>query len=582
MLVENHEREENIIEIIEYLSEHGVDLNAKNGTDGLTALHKACLNQEENVVEILVNSGADVNSKTNDNSSPLYLATAQKDYTIVVELLSKGADRNTKNGKNDWTALHLACEKGSIDIIDALLDSGANINEKTKLNSSPLFIAVINKKPDVVTLLISRNANIELENGVNKYTALHKAAEMGLLGIVSILVESGANTNAKTKGGNTPLDIARKENKLAVVAYLESINGKNEPQEKWKGFSKSDIDKFDGLFDLSGSPPPANNIAVCPVCLKYVERSEACMYMNHNCSTLGGYYHRELYAKYKNSDGLIGWCTICGRICIGHNHYELGLAKDPKPNVITAPHDPFAKDCRGSNGGGGLPEKFARFRRMREYALELQSYVGEINESDALKELIEETWNAPLIRSRKIPKIMTERKWNISSNVFPSNATPAPLNVPDANTNDPTKFKTPVVYNPGEPGYEQNSISYNDTKPVIVFTHVSKTGEFHTHSPVSKDSIIDYIHTSFSKVGHCFEDESECGGLLWPREVELALEDPKIASLVTDSDRNIAKGYRERFFEKGWYKAKPAAAGGRRRTHRCRRSLRRRLTRKQK
>ncbi len=588
LLIENCEREENSIEIIQYLSAHGADLNTKNGPDGLTALHMACLNQADYEVETLVDNGAEVNIMTNKNNnpllsnlSPLYLAVKTEDPDIVGFLLSRGADVDAKNEKDDWTALHMACAKGNIDIIDILLGSGADIHAQTKTDNSALFISVINKKPDVVLHLLSKGANIESQNGKHNYTALHKAASMGVLGIVKILVEAGANTHAKTKGDHTPLDLARIENKTKVVTYLESIVAKNTSQEKWKGFSKSDIDKFDGLFDLSGSPPPANNIAVCPVCLKYVERSEACMYMHHNCAALGGYYHPDLYKKYKDTEDNIGWCTICGRICIGHNHYELGLAKDPKPNVVSAPHDPFAKDCRGSNGGGGLPEKFARFRRMREYAFELQSYVGEINESDALKELIEETWNAPLIRSRKIPKIMTEHKWNISSNVFPSNIKPTPLNVTvEKNTNDPTKFKTPVVYNPGEPGHEQNSISYNDTKPVIVFMHVSKTGEFHTHSPVSKDSIIDYIHTSFNKVGHCFEDESDCGGLLWPREVELALEDPKIAPSVTDKDREIVKEYRNRFFEKGWHKAKPAA-GGRRRTHR-RSHSHRRLSRKQK
>ena len=108
------------------------------------------------------------------------------------------------------------------------------------------------------------------------------------------------------------------------------------------------------------------------------------MYMNHKCTEMP-YYHAELYNKYKNSEGKISWCTICGRICVGHYHYPIVSvdASKPQPLIFGQPN-PFENDCRLTNGGGGLPEKIARIRQLRETARELQADIDKLDHEEAM------------------------------------------------------------------------------------------------------------------------------------------------------------------------------------------------------
>ncbi len=538
--------------VVEYLLTKGVSINEKYGSNGFTALYASCSIGSLNIAKVLVDAGANVNLKITEGFSPLYVAVLQKHQPVVEYLLTKGASVNEYNGSNGLTALYEACINGSLDIAKVLVDAGADINKRNKQGRTPLIGAVSGKKVRVVEYLLTKGVNI---NGQGTFgeSALFIACEDGRLDLVKQLVEAGANINLKTYDGKTPLDAARRPGRYDVVAYLESLMQPQVEKPKWKGFTRSDVSKFDTIFGDN-----AINIAVCPVCLKYVERSDACMYMSHNCAALGGFYHSDLYNKYKNATGQIGWCTICGRVCVGHNHFELGLAKDAKPDAIIAAHDPFSKDCRDANGGGGLPEKFSRFRRMREFALELQDFVGSMTEEEALKALIEETWNAPLNRSLRIPKIMSERKWNISTNVFPANS--APINVHKANVNDPTKYKAPLVLIPGDADYKGNDYADDYESPVIVFTHKSASGDDHSHPQISKEMLLDMLDAAGEKQGKCFDDT--CGGLLWPQEIQQAFDDPKMAPTVTDTDRERLRNYKERF--NGWH----ASVGGKRKTMR--------------
>jgi hypothetical protein len=77
------------------------------------------------------------------------------------------------------------------------------------------------------------------------------------------------------------------------------------------------------------------------------------------------------------------------------------------------------EECKGF-GGGGYKEKLMRFRRMREYAAELQDQIDKKTFIEAADELIEETWNAPFMRTGQLNKMMHEKKFNIPNNAFPN------------------------------------------------------------------------------------------------------------------------------------------------------------------
>ena len=285
------------------------------------------------------------------------------------------------------------------------------------------------------------------------------------------------------------------------------------PDTPWEGFSKGDMEKFDSIFSEE-----ANNYSCCPVCMRYVQRVDGCMYMSHNChvepgaNTVDEYW----YNMYKNPEGLIYWCTICGRICLGHRHYTLGASSRKLDLVPIRPGaDPFAKDCMGE-GGGGIKEKLARFSALRTLAHELQKEVGKIPRKQALEELVQEMWSAPISKLA-----MRYAKNNLVAKKFrlPSNAFPAPVvsnNAPNIVRNARNAGLLPTV----GPGY--NNISTTDDPAVIQFHHKKRDGELNNHesSKINTESFQDYIQSNLNdgKAGPCWH--KDCTAIIHPDEIK--------------------------------------------------------------
>ena len=489
-----------------------------------------------------VNSGADVNKKDPDNESPLFIAVKKNRKEIVEYLLSKGAMVDDINGNYGTTALYRSCFDGTLDITKVLVDAGANINFKRMDGYySPFFIAVMNNHKHIVEYLISKGVNIDEKNGQNDDSALHKACYIGSLEMTKILVKAGADINILDKIGQKPIDLAIQKNHQAIVKYLESLQP---PSPPWTGFTQSDISKFDTIFETEAPPgqvPPAVNYACCPVCLKFVERSEACMYMSHKCTD---YYHKELHKKYANDEGKIYWCTICGRICFGHRHFKKGSWDTDKPELLPA-GAPFEDDCKKTNGGGGVEEKLARFRALRNTAYDLQAGIesGEkLTVKQAMDEMVQQCWNAtPGVVTKRI---MTKKAWNRPTTNFPPNvplstaATAPAFTYPE---NDPSAYEAPRILKPDNSNFGPNAFTYDDSEPVIQFKHKKADRSMYAHPFINKETLLMFIDSS-GPDWPCFD--TACGGHLWPAEVIQALENPALAA--TAEEKAKAQAYKER------------------------------------
>lgn len=94
------------------------NINNKNDV-GETALHLAVKNNDFRLVEILINSGADVNAITNYKATPLhYAASFAKNNTINL-LAAKGSNINAVDN-NDKKPLDWAIEAKKDDNIELL------------------------------------------------------------------------------------------------------------------------------------------------------------------------------------------------------------------------------------------------------------------------------------------------------------------------------------------------------------------------------------------------------------------------------------------------------------------------------
>jgi hypothetical protein len=79
--------------------------------DGQSALHKALEAQDPEMVELLLEHGADPNQPNKDITSCCHQAAHQGAAKLLQQLLAKGADANVVN-EDGWAPLHLAARAG--------------------------------------------------------------------------------------------------------------------------------------------------------------------------------------------------------------------------------------------------------------------------------------------------------------------------------------------------------------------------------------------------------------------------------------------------------------------------------------
>jgi len=108
-------------ETAEFLIKQGANPNAKND-DGITPLH---LGAYPEMVQLLFRLGADLNVRSNDGSTPLIIQAAEAEgYDVMEALLELGADVNAKDLKGR-SALDFARRWDEEDKVELLKEYGA-------------------------------------------------------------------------------------------------------------------------------------------------------------------------------------------------------------------------------------------------------------------------------------------------------------------------------------------------------------------------------------------------------------------------------------------------------------------------
>ncbi|WP_310732692.1 ankyrin repeat domain-containing protein [Wolbachia pipientis] len=126
-----------------------------SNNNGYTPLHIAAQKRLDNIVQLLLKHGANVDATTKEGYTPLHVA-AQKAHNkrVVQLLLDGGAGVNVKDNK-DYTPLHDAAQSGSKDVVQLLLGHGADINAQDENYVTPLLLALEYSYAEVFDLLIA-------------------------------------------------------------------------------------------------------------------------------------------------------------------------------------------------------------------------------------------------------------------------------------------------------------------------------------------------------------------------------------------------------------------------------------------
>jgi ankyrin repeat protein len=131
----------------------------------------------------------------------------------------KDIDTQDQNG---WTALMKASFHGQKEIVLFLLEKGASVHVRTTSQHTALMAAANRGQSDIMEILLDRGAKLEERNTFQGWTSLFFAASWSqTTRAVRILLERGANPEARDDHGQTPAQIAKEKGHLEVAGCLD-------------------------------------------------------------------------------------------------------------------------------------------------------------------------------------------------------------------------------------------------------------------------------------------------------------------------------------------------------------------------
>ncbi|KAK2792588.1 hypothetical protein FQN52_003093 [Onygenales sp. PD_12] len=227
---------------IELLLENGAqpDVNYKD-VDGMTALSHATEHGLEQVITLLLQNGADVNSCDNDGRTPLSKAAETLDTDIedaiglVNLLLANGATLDTRdnNGRNplSWAAIgggyweDKIGEYGSYEMVRLFLDQGLDIESRDDNGRTSLSWAVQaqSNRDSIVKLLLERGADPDSRDNSGRSPLSWALTTGDNEKVVDILLERGADPDSRDNSGRSPLSwaLTTRGNEKVVNILLE-------------------------------------------------------------------------------------------------------------------------------------------------------------------------------------------------------------------------------------------------------------------------------------------------------------------------------------------------------------------------
>ncbi|KAL4727025.1 hypothetical protein ACLX1H_005925 [Fusarium chlamydosporum] len=225
----------------------GAEVNAKSELDrGNRAVHHAAKTGQLEMVMLLINKGSKLDCKNLFSQTPLSLAAEHGFLAVVQYLLQKGADPGTRDEYPWDTPLYFTLENGHTLIADELIENGANLapflhshspgftlhdsvlrrlSERPNLfkfrddeEYTPLMCAA-ERGDERVLEYLPASAELDSRNDCGE-TALMIAARRGLKNMVQQLMDKGADIESRNESGETALAIVARRGHEDVVQQL--------------------------------------------------------------------------------------------------------------------------------------------------------------------------------------------------------------------------------------------------------------------------------------------------------------------------------------------------------------------------
>lgn len=167
----------------------------------------------------LLRRGFDVNSASETGQTPLFLALRGDAHEAVAALLAAPDLKVDQANEAQETALMMAALRGHLQWCQRLVDRGAAVNRD---GWAPLHYAATGPTPTAVSFLLSRGAQVNALSP-NGTTPLMMAARYGNEASVDVLLAAKADPTARNQKDLTAADFARDGGRQALASRLAAL-----------------------------------------------------------------------------------------------------------------------------------------------------------------------------------------------------------------------------------------------------------------------------------------------------------------------------------------------------------------------
>jgi ankyrin repeat protein len=206
------------LDSVKVLLDGGAIVDAKDPTFQQTALMVAVREGHAEVVRLLIDRGANVNAKTRTGETPGWvLPNSVPGFGHGIGIVRGGLpDRGSRYTiPGALTPLLYAARDGRLEAARILVAAKANVNDTDANGITPLLMAITNNQMETARFLLDHGADINAMDWYGR-TPLWAAVEVRnmdvdnglfengvdrepLLELIKVLLERGANPNARTK-----------------------------------------------------------------------------------------------------------------------------------------------------------------------------------------------------------------------------------------------------------------------------------------------------------------------------------------------------------------------------------------------
>lgn len=180
---------------------------------GLPLVLVALYYGHNDIADLFAKSGAELD---------IFSASALGNVSRINHLLSFDAEQVNAVSVDGFQPLGLAAFFGRTDAARVLVEKGAQVNlaSHNPMRVMPLHSAVAGGHLEIARMLLEHGANPNARQS-DEFTPLHGAAQNGQAEMVQLLLDSGVDRSAANAQGKSALDYARESGNSQAIRLLE-------------------------------------------------------------------------------------------------------------------------------------------------------------------------------------------------------------------------------------------------------------------------------------------------------------------------------------------------------------------------